>query len=144
MELAGNTRSHPVRFDFANNHNKLAGARASMSIAIGDASITSSPAVDNAVPGVPPLIASNAEPKNTRSSQSLSAASESVDPELSFGANVDTIIRNDVLVPEAGTLHYGLLGICLLLAKFRWDGMRDRRIRREMKMRNDLHRTLAS
>lgn len=133
MELAGNTKSRPMQFDFASAHNKLADAHALMSIAIVDSSITSLAPVDTTLPGVHQLIAGDGSPRST---QFLIAPMESINAQFSIGANADTATLPDALVPEAGTLHYGLLGICLLMAKFRWDGTRDRRIRRETKTRH--------
>jgi hypothetical protein len=136
MELAATPKSHPMTFDFAAADNTLARTPASVSIAIVDPPITSFAPVDRIAPGAPELISGDAKPKSIGSSQPLIAPIQSMDSGVSFGANADGFTGIDAPVPEANGLHYGLLGICLLFAKFRWDGTRDRRIHREMKRRD--------
>jgi hypothetical protein len=136
MELGGKARGHPVRFDFANNHHKLADAPASVSIAIVDTPTIFFSPLENFTPGVNQLVVRTTEPESTQRTPFLNVPIESMNPALSFGANADQIPVIDALVPEAGAFHYGLLGLCLLFAKFRWDGTRDRRIHREMKRRD--------
>jgi hypothetical protein len=136
MELGEKARGHPVRFDFANNQPKLADAPASVSIAIVDSPTISFASLENIIPRVNQLIIRTTGSESAQRTQSFNVPIESVNPGLSLGAEADQTTAINALVPEAGAFHYGLLGICLLLAKFRWDGLRDRRKQREMNRRD--------